>query len=123
MSSSQESNTVDNTETYHGVCKWFSNKKGYGFITITSDNSKGDDVFVHQTKIQPKKSTFRTLHKGEYIEFNLESNDKGVQALNVTGINDGELLCDNNRQHNSNNNNSNNSNNYRTRGRPNTDNR
>lgn len=112
MSSSQESNAVDNIETYQGVCKWFSNKKGYGFITITSDNNKGDDVFVHQTKIQPKKSTFRTLHKGEYIEFNLETNDKGVQALNVTGINDGELLCDNNRP-----------NNYRTRGRSNNDNR
>ena len=108
MSNSHESSSNNNTETYQGVCKWFSNKKGYGFITITSDNSKGDDVFVHQTKIQPKKSTFRTLHKGEHIEFNLESNDKGVQALNVTGINDSELLCDNTQRP---------SNNFRSRNR------
>jgi len=100
MSSSQESSVSNNTETYQGVCKWFSNKKGYGFITITSDNNKGDDVFVHQTKLQPKKSTFRTLQKGEHIEFNLETNEKGVQALNVTGINDTELLCDNSRPNN-----------------------
>ena len=37
---------------------------------------------------------YRTLTKGEYVSLNVSDDDK-VQALNVTGINGGTLMCDN----------------------------
>jgi CspA family cold shock protein len=85
---------TSNPQLYRGICKWFSNKKGYGFITIMSDNNKGQDVFVHQSNLKPTKSTYRTLSQGEYIQFNLDALDNG-QAMNVCGIDNGPLMCDN----------------------------
>lgn len=89
-----DSSNTSNTELYRGVCKWFSNKKGFGFITIVSDNNKGEDIFVHQSNLKPVKSTYRTLSQGEYIQFNLDSSEK-CQAVNVCGIENGPLMCDN----------------------------
>ena len=63
--------------TYKGKVKWFSNKKGYGFIT--GDN--GQEIFVHQTAI--KSSGFRTLEQGEQVNFDLIVSDKGPKAENV----------------------------------------
>jgi CspA family cold shock protein len=60
-----------------GKVKWFSNKKGYGFIT--GDN--GQEIFVHQTAI--KSSGFRTLEQGEQVNFDLIVSDKGPKAENV----------------------------------------
>jgi len=65
-----------------GVCKWWDNKKGYGFITL--DDGSGD-VFVHQTNIQ--KEGFRSLADGEALEFNVETVDGKRAAVNVTGPN------------------------------------
>ena len=84
MSSSQESNAVDNTETYQGVCKWFSNKKGYGFITITSDNNKGDDVFVHISAVQ--ESGLGTLNDNDHINFEIVENRGKNAAANLTKV-------------------------------------
>jgi cold shock CspA family protein len=43
-----------------GTVKWFSNKKGYGFIEPTSDNAPTkEDIFVHQSSV--KSDGFRTL--------------------------------------------------------------
>lgn len=80
---------------YRGVCKWFNNRLGYGFVTVVSDGDKGADVFVHQTNLKPHKSTYRTLSQGEYIQFNIEESNNGKQAINVTGIDSGPLMCDN----------------------------
>ena len=60
-----------------GKVKWFSNKKGYGFIT--GDN--GQEIFVHQTAI--KSSGFRTLEQGEQVDYNIIVSDKGPKAENV----------------------------------------
>ena len=86
--------TEDNLEKHIGITKWFSNKLGYGFITYTDKSNISHDVFVHHTSIKPKKTTYRTLTLGEYVEFSLtvlKNNDK-KQAINVTGIFDGPLL-------------------------------
>ena len=97
-------NEPEDSVIHQGVCKWFNNKRGYGFITVvSSENSEGEDIFVHQTNIKPLNSTYRTLSQGEYIQFNMGECDQGKQAVNVKGINNGPLMCDNfisNRQYN-----------------------
>ena len=84
-----------------GQVKWFNRRRGYGFIKIlrsdnTDDNTYvGKDVFVHQSHITPKQSSYRTLEDNEYVEFGLSLDDKNTtQAVNVTGIMNGTLLCD-----------------------------
>ena len=62
----------------NGITKWFSNQKGYGFIT-PSDKSK--DVFVHHSSILGEG--YKTLDEGQSVEFEVESGPKGPQAANV----------------------------------------
>jgi len=59
-----------------GKVKWFSNKKGYGFIETESG-----DVFVHYSEI--KKEGYRTLKKDNKVEFEIVEVEKGKQAKNV----------------------------------------
>ena len=96
-------NTVNLTmlEGLHtGQVKWFNRRRGYGFIKIlrsqnTDDTYVGKDVFVHQSHITPKQSTYRTLEDNEYVEFGLSLDEKNTtQAVNVTGLFNGTLLCD-----------------------------
>jgi cold shock CspA family protein len=90
------------SESYVGQVKWFNNRLGYGFITIISEcGRKNEDVFVHQQHIIPKTSEYRSLQQGEYVSFNLgktdsegESSKHDSQALNVTGVYGGTLMCD-----------------------------
>ena len=77
-----------------GTCKWLNDKLGFGFITICDGNDKGKDIFVHHSGINPLNSNYRTLKKGEYINFNVVSGQNGLQAIDVTGINGGPLMCD-----------------------------
>jgi CspA family cold shock protein len=64
-----------------GTVKWFSNEKGYGFIS-PADGS--DDVFVHFSKIEG--SGFKTLDEGAKVAFETEPGQKGLQATNVTVV-------------------------------------
>lgn len=77
-----------------GTCKWFNDKLGFGFITIYVGDDKGKDIFVHHSGIRPLNSNYRTLKKGEYINFNIVAGLNGLQAVDVTGINGGPLMCD-----------------------------
>ncbi len=61
-----------------GTVKWFSDQKGYGFIT-PEDGSK--DVFVHHSAI--KADGFRSLREGQQVEFEITQGPKGPQASNV----------------------------------------
>ena len=50
------------TDKIKGTVKWFSNRKGFGFITPTSDNSPTtEDIFVHQSNIVTEADTYRSL--------------------------------------------------------------
>jgi cold shock CspA family protein len=91
-------NEVQDTDTKIGnnigICKWFNNVYGYGFITIWEGADKGKDIFVHHSGVKPLNSQYKTLKKGEYLSFDIIDGDKGLQAVNVRGINGGPLLCD-----------------------------
>jgi CspA family cold shock protein len=60
-----------------GTVKWFSDKKGYGFI----ERNDGSDVFVHHSSID--MPGFRTLSEGEKVSFELEESDRGCAAKSV----------------------------------------
>ena len=60
-----------------GKVKWFSNKKGYGFIL----SEEGNDVFVHYSEI--KEDGYRSLTEGQDVEFEISDGPKGSQASNV----------------------------------------
>ncbi|OFW78057.1 MAG: cold-shock protein [Actinobacteria bacterium RBG_19FT_COMBO_70_19] len=60
-----------------GTVKWFSNEKGYGFIS----REAGEDVFVHFSAIEGEG--FKTLNEGQAVEFEIVDGPKGKQAANV----------------------------------------
>ncbi len=64
----------------NGTVKWFSDLKGFGFIS----QENGDDVFVHHTAIQ--SDGYKSLSEGEQVEFEVEEGQKGSKASNVVNI-------------------------------------
>lgn len=89
-----EVNNEPQVGKYIGQCKWWSDKLGYGFVTIQQGDLKGKDIFLHHSGIRPLNSNYRTLKKGEYINFDVIEGSNGLQATNVTGIGGGTLICD-----------------------------
>jgi len=68
-----------------GICEWFNDSKGYGFI---KRENGGKDVFVHFTAI--KKSGFKTLREGQEVTFVVVTGEKGLQAAEVEIVGDEE---------------------------------
>lgn len=70
-------------ERYIGTVKWFSDQKGYGFVTYEG----GKDVFVHYSAIDGQG--FKTLTEGDQVEFSVQEGPKGLSAANVRRIGPG----------------------------------
>ena len=64
----------------NGTVKWFSNKKGYGFINEAS----GRDIFVHFSSIEMEG--YKSLSEGEQVSFEIEESDRGPEAKNVQRV-------------------------------------
>ena len=64
-----------------GTVKWFSDEKGFGFIT---PDGGGRDLFVHFSGITGEG--YRSLSEGAKVSFEEENGDKGPKAINVTKL-------------------------------------
>ena len=64
-----------------GTVKWFSDEKGFGFIT---PEDGGKDLFVHYSGIAG--NGFRTLAEGARVSYDAESGPKGPNATNVAPV-------------------------------------
>ena len=61
-----------------GKVKWFSSKKGYGFIT---DDKTKKDIFLHVSALE--KSKLRILKEDQKIEFDVEEEKDKLKAINL----------------------------------------
>ena len=94
---STTTDVVTPSERLTGRVKWFNNKAGYGFITVTDGDRSGTDVFVHHSAIDVENPQYKYLVQGEYVEFVLiktTSGDHEWQASNISGIKGGKLMCE-----------------------------
>jgi CspA family cold shock protein len=97
MSSKKDVTPSDASEHLLGRIKWFNNKAGYGFITVTDGSRSGTDVFVHHSAINVENQQYKYLVQGEYVEFDLIKTDSDKhewQASRVSGIKGGKLMCE-----------------------------
>jgi CspA family cold shock protein len=103
MSSSEVStpSVSSSSERFTGRVKWFNNKAGYGFITVTDGAKSGSDVFVHHSSIKVDDEQYKYLVQGEYVNFKLldtTSDTHEYQAGEVCGIKGGKLMCETRRE-------------------------
>lgn len=88
-------------DTLTGRVKWFNNKAGYGFITVTDGSRSGSDIFVHHSGINVENQQYKYLVQGEYVDFVLEKAESGnheYHATSVHGVNGGKLMCETRRE-------------------------
>ena len=64
-----------------GTVKWFSDQKGYGFVTPEGGRK---DVFVHYSALQGEG--FKSLAEGDQVEYDITQGPKGEQAANVRKV-------------------------------------
>ena len=101
MTTQTETPTVE-----HGCVKWFNNRAGYGFITVTGGDHKDEDIFIHHTQIDVSEEQYKYLVQGEYVQFTLStvdnSNSHKYQAGDIKGMKGGKLLCETRNENRSN---------------------
>jgi CspA family cold shock protein len=94
---STASNVVTPSDRLTGRVKWFNNKAGYGFITVTDGDQSGSDIFIHHSAIHVENQQYKYLVQGEYVDFVLTkttSGDHEWQASDISGIKGGKLMCE-----------------------------
>ena len=97
VSSPSVTTDTTNAAMISGRVKWFNNKAGYGFITVTSGDHTDSDVFVHHSAVVVSHEQYRYLVQGEYVEFKfceVDDENHKCQAGEVKGINGGKLMCE-----------------------------
>ena len=62
-----------------GQVKWFSHRRGYGFIIV---EGSGEEIFVHRTDLEGVYS----LREGQEVEFEIEATPKGPEAVRVSPL-------------------------------------
>ena len=88
--------STPSVDRHMGRVKWFNNKAGYGFITVTRDGTE-TDIFVHHSDVMVVNEQYKYLVQGEYVEFIIISTEEGphkFKASDVSGINGGKLMCE-----------------------------
>ena len=89
--------TTEQAVTTQGRVKWFNNRAGYGFITVSSGEHKNEDVFVHHSAVQVKQEQYRYLVQGEFVDFKLcavSDEAHKWQAGEVSGVDGEKLMCE-----------------------------
>ena len=87
----------DNSPRMIAQVKWFNNKAGYGFITVSDGEYAGKDIFAHYSTIRVGDTQYRYLVQGEYVEFKLSISTNTAheyQATHISGIKNGLLMCE-----------------------------
>jgi len=77
-------------------------KTGFGFLTVVQgvcENALkiGSEIFVHHSNVKVTEEQYRFLVQGEYVEFdvsNVANGQHSCQAINVTGMFGGKLMCE-----------------------------
>jgi CspA family cold shock protein len=64
-----------------GTVKWFSDEKGFGFIT---PDEGGRDLFVHFSSVQG--DGYRSLEEGQRVRFEIQDAEKGQRAVDVVKL-------------------------------------
>ena len=67
-------------DKHQGTVKWFDPRKGYGFI----ERENGEDIFCHFSVINV--DGYKTLKDGQKVEFEIQKDDQGERAKNVTKL-------------------------------------
>jgi len=90
--------TQETSERLTGMVKWFNNKAGFGFITVSGEGeNSGKDIFVHYTSIRVNNSQYKYLVQGEYVDFTLvksENEKHEYHATDVSGVLGGSIMCE-----------------------------
>tara|TARA_Y100001936_G_C15442695_1_gene345031 strand:- start:28 stop:231 length:204 start_codon:yes stop_codon:yes gene_type:complete len=61
-----------------GKIKWFSSKKGYGFIT---EDKTDRDIFLHISELENSK--LKVLKEEQKLKFDIKKDKERLQAINL----------------------------------------
>ena len=92
---------MSSDKTHIGYVIWFDQKKGFGFVKVNDPNSKYHDIdiFVHYSNVHTNENSYKRLYPGEYVSMDIkhqpEVKGKEYICLNLTGVNGGKLLVEN----------------------------